>query len=68
MTAQTNGSSNSDKDMRPHRCVVCGFIYGPEVGDPESNITPGQAFEDLPEGYLCPLCGAGKSLFMAVED
>ncbi len=68
MSIQSNGSGNEDADMRPHRCVVCGFIYGPDVGDPESSIAPGTAFAALPDEYLCPLCGAGKSLFIPVDD
>lgn len=60
-----NGDS---KDMRPFRCVVCGYVYGPKVGDPENNVPPGTPFSDLPDDWLCPLCGAGKSLFTAVEE
>jgi rubredoxin len=48
------------------RCVVCGYIYDPEAGDPDSGIAPGTAFEDLPEDWVCPVCGAGKSEFEKV--
>ena len=44
-------------------CTVCGYIYDPEVGDPDNGIAPGTAFEDLPEDYVCPVCGVGKDAF-----
>lgn len=44
-------------------CVVCGEIYDPAVGDPESGIAPGTAFEDIPDDWCCPVCGAVKSDF-----
>ena len=44
-------------------CTVCGYIYDPEVGDPDNGIAPGTAFEDLPEDYVCPGCGVGKDAF-----
>jgi len=49
------------------RCMVCGYIYDPEVGDPDSGIAPGISFEELPEGWVCPICGASKDLFEKVE-
>jgi len=49
--------------MAKYRCSVCGYIYDPEKGDPESGIEPGTPFESLPENWLCPVCGAGKSEF-----
>ncbi len=49
------------------RCMVCGYIYDPEVGDPDSGIAPGTSFEELPEGWVCPICGASKDLFEKVE-
>ncbi|HAR97703.1 MAG TPA: High molecular weight rubredoxin [Syntrophus sp. (in: bacteria)] len=44
-------------------CSVCGYEYDPEKGDPDSGISPGTPFEDLPDGWTCPVCGAGKSQF-----
>lgn len=49
-------------------CDVCGFIYDEELGDPENGIKPGTLFEDLPEDYVCPLCGVGKENFSVVTD
>ena len=48
-------------------CTICGYEYDPEVGDPDNGIEPGTAFEDLPEDWVCPLCGAGKEDFEKVE-
>lgn len=44
-------------------CVICGFTYNPEEGDPAMGIPPGTPFEDLPEDYKCPICNAGKEYF-----
>lgn len=44
-------------------CNVCGYEYDPDNVDPDSGIAPGTAFEDLPDDYVCPLCGAPKSEF-----
>ena len=46
-----------------YKCSVCGYIYDPEKGDPESDTPPGTAFEDLPDDWTCPVCGAAKSEF-----
>ncbi len=49
--------------MKKYRCTVCGYVYNPAVGDEETGIEPGVAFEDLPDNWECPLCGVGKSDF-----
>lgn len=49
--------------MQKYVCTACGYIYDPEVGDENSGIAPGTAFEDLPDSWVCPLCGAGKGAF-----
>ena len=46
-----------------HRCVVCGWIYAQKTGDSYSDVEPGTAFEDIPDDWVCPICGASKSLF-----
>jgi len=43
-----------------YKCTVCGYIYDPELGDPEHGIKPGTSFEDLPDSWTCPICGASK--------
>lgn len=46
-----------------YRCTVCGYIYDPEMGDPDGGIKPKTPFEALPDSWVCPVCGAGKSEF-----
>ena len=41
-------------------CESCGFIYDPEEGDPDGGVPPGTAFEDIPDDWMCPVCGARK--------
>ena len=48
-------------------CQLCGLIYDPAEGDPDSGIAPGTPFEDIPEDWMCPICGAEKSDFRALE-
>ncbi len=50
--------------MEKWECMVCGYVYNPESGDPDHNIKPGTPFEQLPEDWTCPVCGAPKSQFM----
>jgi flavin reductase (DIM6/NTAB) family NADH-FMN oxidoreductase RutF/rubredoxin len=51
------------KETQKYKCTVCGYIYDPAEGDPDSGITPGTAFEDLPDDWVCPVCGVGKDQF-----
>lgn len=53
--------------MKKYICKVCGYIYDPEVGDPDQGVAPGTAFEDLPDTWVCPECGMGKGEFEPVE-
>lgn len=48
-------------------CDVCGWIYDPAVGAPDEGIKPGTAFENLPDDFVCPECGASKEEFSPVE-
>jgi rubredoxin len=52
--------------MKRYKCKVCGYIYDPEVGEPRTNTSPGTPFEDLPDDWHCPKCGAGKMRFYAL--
>ena len=52
--------------MDKYRCIICGYIYNPEEGDPDNNIAPGTKFEDIPEDWACPICGAAKEEFEKV--
>jgi len=49
--------------MKKYVCNVCGYVYDPEQGDDVGGIPPGTSFEKLPDDWVCPVCGAGKSEF-----
>jgi rubredoxin len=49
--------------MDQYECPLCDYIYDPVEGDLDSDITPDTAFEDLPDDWVCPICGADKSEF-----
>ncbi|NTV13430.1 MAG: rubredoxin [Desulfobulbaceae bacterium] len=49
--------------MDKYVCQMCGYVYDPDLGDPDSGIAPGTSFENLPEDWCCPICGARKSDF-----
>jgi flavin reductase (DIM6/NTAB) family NADH-FMN oxidoreductase RutF/rubredoxin len=59
-----------EKEAKPsmdkYECTVCGYIYDPAVGDPDGGIAPGTPFEKIPDGWVCPVCGAPKSDFKVV--
>ena len=52
--------------MSQYECTVCGYVYDPEIGDPDNGVAPGTAFDALPEDWVCPVCGAGKDMFEAI--
>jgi flavin reductase (DIM6/NTAB) family NADH-FMN oxidoreductase RutF/rubredoxin len=54
--------------MAKYECTVCGYVYDPELGDPDNDIAPGTPFEELPDDWVCPVCGAAKSDFEKKED
>jgi rubredoxin len=51
--------------MQKYICTTCSYVYDPEIGDPDSGIEPGTAFEDIPEDWVCPVCGVSKEDFEA---
>ncbi len=51
------------KKMEKYRCDVCGYIYDPEKGDPDNGVPAGTSFKDIPDDWVCPVCGAGKDSF-----
>lgn len=53
--------------MDKYRCMVCGYVYDPKAGDPDADIEPGTSFEDLPDDWVCPVCGVGKEEFEKIE-
>ncbi|NMM64974.1 High molecular weight rubredoxin [Clostridium sp. P21] len=56
-------SINATSDMPQYICSVCGYIYDPAVGDPDSGILPGTLFENIPDNWTCPICGVTKDNF-----
>ena len=48
-------------------CVVCDYIYDPQLGDPDGGIAPGTEFKDIPHDWVCPLCGVGKEDFEPLQ-
>ena len=65
MTTLLNGNHVNEREnkMDKYQCGPCGYIYDPEVGDPDSGIAPGTAFEDIPDDWTCPVCGVSKDMF-----
>ncbi len=53
--------------MSRYKCTICGYVYDPAIGDNDNAVVPGTAFEDLPDDWTCPECGAGTDQFEAVE-
>src|SRR4030043_2329606 len=53
--------------MAKYKCSVCGYIYNPELGDPDGHIKPGTPFEKLPDDWVCPVCGASKDQFNKLD-
>ena len=53
--------------MAKYKCTVCGYIYDPGLGDPDNGVAPGTPFEELPDDWVCPVCGVGKSEFEKMQ-
>jgi rubredoxin len=53
--------------MKKYRCIVCGYVYDPEEGDPDSGIMPGTPFEAIPDTWSCPVCGVIKADFVPID-
>lgn len=51
--------------MERMECSVCGYVYDPRDGDPQSGIEPGTPFSELPDDWVCPVCGASKDMFVS---
>lgn len=54
--------------MAKYKCSVCGYVYDPELGDPDGGIKPGTSFEEIPDDWVCPVCGASKDQFEKIQD
>ncbi|ABA24022.1 Rubrerythrin [Trichormus variabilis ATCC 29413] len=57
-----------DPNTRKWICRQCSMIYDPVAGDPDSGIAPGTPFEDIPDDWQCPICGATKKTFKLLEE
>jgi rubredoxin len=57
----------SGNDYKNWMCIICGWVYEEEVGAPEEGLAPGTRWEDVPEYWVCPDCGAGKEDFEMIE-
>ncbi len=53
--------------MDKYVCTVCGYVYDPANGDPDNGVSPGTKFEDIPDTWECPVCGAQKADFEKTE-
>jgi len=62
------GAEGVSQAYRKWKCAYCGHVYDEAKGDPTENILPGTRFEDLPEDWICPECGAFKFDFRLIED
>ena len=54
--------------MKKYVCTVCGYIYDPNEGDEDNGVSPGTSFDELPEDWVCPLCGVEKDQFEEAEE
>ncbi|MCH9813422.1 MAG: rubredoxin [Epsilonproteobacteria bacterium] len=54
--------------MQKYICLICDYIYDPQVGDPDGGIAPGTAFEDIPDDWRCPDCDIGKEDFEPYDE
>ena len=53
--------------MQKYECKVCGYIYDPAIGDVDDGVAPGTSFENIPDSWVCPVCGAGKDQFVPCD-
>ncbi len=62
-----SGPGANYSTMKAYMCLICGFVYNEEAGEPETGIAPGTRWDDVPLSWRCPDCGAGKEDFEMVE-
>jgi flavin reductase (DIM6/NTAB) family NADH-FMN oxidoreductase RutF/rubredoxin len=63
---ETKAEKKEAQNMDSYRCTICGYVYNPAEGDSNGGIAAGTAFEDVPDSWVCPICGAPKSEFEKV--
>ncbi len=66
--AEEHVNSKGGGIMEKYECTVCGYIYDPAKGDPDSGVNEGTSFDDVPSDWVCPVCGAGKEDFKKLEE
>jgi rubredoxin len=54
--------------MKKYQCDLCSYVYDPETGDPDNGVAAGTAFEEVPDDWVCPDCGASKDQFTPLND
>ncbi len=61
---------NTNNEIMPstkrYKCTICGHVYDSLMGDPDSGIAPGTSFNDIPDDWVCPICGVGKSEYIPI--
>ncbi|KPL14439.1 High molecular weight rubredoxin [candidate division WOR_3 bacterium SM1_77] len=67
ISAKKNDQSEEVVKMAKYKCTVCGYLYDPEKGDPDSEIKPGTSFDRIPDDWVCPVCGVGKDQFERIN-
>jgi rubredoxin len=63
----SNDYPKKEEKMDKYVCTLCGYVYDPAEGDPDNGIDPGTSFDDLPDDWECPVCGASKDDFEKEE-
>ncbi len=53
--------------MEKYKCLVCGYVYNPEKGDPDNGVAPKTPFADIDDSWVCPECGVGKDQFEKIN-
>lgn len=65
--SKINSIKKKYPDLHQYSCIVCHYNYDPELGIPNDDIEPGTAFEELPDNWTCPICGATKDMFESID-
>ena len=60
-------SNEKEEKMDKYVCTICGYVYDPAEGDPDNDVAPGTEWEDVPDDWECPICGASKDDFEKEE-
>jgi len=58
----------TESKMDKYVCTVCGYVCDQEKGDTDGGIAPGTKFEDIPDDWVCPVCGVSKDMFEKIKE